>query len=239
MKKVEELQQTPFSFHPIKAYLLRNRLFFLLMATALCLFSMLIYRIRYQSEKKRGEAEKEYKHFTLSHDPASLDKLIALVEKNSFLKQKYDLKISQALVEAKQKDRAYPFFFRSLGWLEQHAPGHAQFARIGLLLEESSWERALAESALLKAEIAALSSEKSALYAFNLIRMAFLCQKLELASEESCCWQELGDRLAADRENKAGRPYLSLERVLSEAFQEKGVHFNEYMAARKEILSLK
>lgn len=122
-----------------------------------------------------------------------------ILKKHPELAKAYEPAIAQNLLIAHQMEEALPYFQKVLKRYSQ--PYYTQFAQTSLTTTQKKWEQALAEAISLKKEL--LKDENfwkegkegshfgSPLFAFNLLRIAFLHQEIEDKSGELKAWEEL------------------------------------------------
>jgi hypothetical protein len=168
-------------------------------------------------------------------DEPLLNKLKGLLDRHPELHAKYDPLIAQRLLT--ENDSALAL--NTLKRIGKEAPYFAQFAHASLLISQGSFSAALEEAQRLKQalEVDDLFWEKqsqavrhgSSLYAFNLLRIAMLEQKVGTADGERLAWEEL--------EKKEGKTYHPEAMfLLEQAFREQDLSLKDYIAYRKAQL---
>lgn len=114
--------------------------------------------------------------------------LEGMFKKRPELKARYDAPIAQKLLSVKSAKSAAPYVERTLE--RTHQPYYSDYARTSLLVGEEKYGEALVEARALKEKLA-LEKESSALFAFNLLRIATLCQELGDRKGELAAWEEM------------------------------------------------
>lgn len=172
----------------------------------------LIYRIasigKDEAEMDFWNAEKEFRIFAnpsdIDADPLvgtdALTKLNAIIDKHPELHAKYDSLIAQTLILRADAGDALPFANRALGRTEaENSPYYLDYAKTTLLIAETRYDDALKSAmsldqqmrdALKQGQAADQRKFGDALFAFNLLRIGVLQNKLGLQKEELKTWQE-------------------------------------------------
>ena len=116
------------------------------------------------------------------------------------------------------------------------APFHADFSKATLLIERGEYQEALEKAVCLKQTLAlqkeglrALQPRQSAIYAHNLLRIAFLQQALKNVYGEKAAWEELESFLEKEKDARACRELLT-------TYSENGVDLRTYIKERKKQL---
>jgi hypothetical protein len=153
---------------------------------------------------KKGRAEGDYVSATAAFTKwekvldqsgdefAQLDKL---VKKHPELHAHYDAPIGQNLLAAISPQEATPFIERTLDRTKQ--PYYSDYARTSLKISEGKYQEALGEAVNLKEEMLSdsayweKSKDNSALFAFNLMRIATISQQLKNDETELEAWSEI------------------------------------------------
>lgn len=117
--------------------------------------------------------------------------------------------------------------------LRKGAPLHATFAEGTLLIEEQNFQRALEISVGLKEQMdrkrEQLLKEGSALYACNLLRIAFLQKQLKNEAGELAAWEEI-------KSLKQEAPSSGVARFLESNFKQQAFSLNEFISQREQSL---
>lgn len=199
---------------------------------------------------KKGRAEGDYVSaataFTkweqvLDQDGDDFAKLEKLVNKHPELHAHYDAPIGQNLLAAICPQEATPYIERTLNRTRQ--PFYSEYAWTSLKICEEKYEEALEEAISLKEKMDADSSfwekskENSALFAFNLMRIATLSQQLNRNQTELEAWEEIKNYGGWGQEEAT--PKL----IGHEGFKQLASHFSvqettllDYIEAREEVL---
>lgn len=164
-------------------------------------------------------AQVEEKVEKWNHSPEeSYEEMKKLVKKGG-LENRYGVQIAQQLVNRGEILEASPWASAPLEALQKEAPFHAAFGETSLLIEQGMVQEALERSVRLKEEMA----KKTLLYAYNLLRIAFLQKELGNGPGEKVAWEELEAFLAESPDGK----------LLYANFKTKGVDLTHYIAERK------
>lgn len=106
----------------------------------------------------------------------ALQSLQTIVSRYPDLQSKYDGPLAQILLAKRKPDQAAPYLERALGrTTEKELPLYAEFANISLAAGEEDLEGAFTRSQKMKDQL----DRNSALYAYNLLRIAMLAKQLE------------------------------------------------------------
>ncbi|MBS0624716.1 MAG: hypothetical protein JSS32_01545 [Verrucomicrobia bacterium] len=156
--------------------------------------------------------------------------LSRVLKKTPELKDKYDARIAQKLIEANLSDKALPYAERVIARLQEESPLHALFVETTLMIEKKAFQEALESAMSLKEKI---GTDDSVLYAHNLLRIAFLQQALENGPGEMAAWRDFEDFL----EWKNGPSESILSQEMIQSYQDRDVDLAHYIAYRKVSLS--
>jgi hypothetical protein len=115
--------------------------------------------------------------------------------------------------------------------LRKESPTHAAFAENSLLIENEQFQKALENAVALKEQLEKASEASSAIYASNLVRIAFLQDKVGNAPGELSAWEEVKTLLETEESSKGAQ-------FLTENFQEQAFSLNNYISQRERILIL-
>ncbi|MCB1072953.1 MAG: hypothetical protein KDK96_07635 [Chlamydiia bacterium] len=153
---------------------------------------------------KKGRAEGDYVSATaaftkweqvLDQNGDDFAKLEKLVKKHPELQSHYDASIAQSLLAAISPQEATPFIERTLRRTQQ--PYYGDYARTSLKISEKRYQEALEESLNLRDKMHSdpsfweKSKNNSALFAFNLMRIATLSHELNHKESELNAWKEI------------------------------------------------
>lgn len=210
-----------------KVVLFKNRYLILLLFSALCLSSILLYRWQGKDKERAHFAEKEYAKFVATGEESSLRKLMALVDKDKNLQLKYDALLSQILLEKGLADDAYFFAIRSLEPLAHLSSFHAEYAHATKSMIRLEFEKALKETVELKSKLlnnSELEDKFSSLYSAVLVRAALLEKKLGHPEKELAAWLEVEKNIH------------SIGKNFQETLGQKGLALEEFISDRKRAL---
>jgi hypothetical protein len=117
----------------------------------------------------------------------SLQKLQTILKKHPELHAKYDGAIAQALLSAQNPTEAAPYAERTLQRTQGETPApYLDYASTTLLIANGKYDEALKAAQSLKS-----NTEYPTLYAFNLLRIAFLNRELKNTQAEKAAWAEV------------------------------------------------
>lgn len=125
------------------------------------------------------------------NDPEKSEKSLATLQSilstHPSLQAKYDGLVGQTLLTQGKLEEAKPYIERTLTRTKSEAsPSDLEYAKTSLLIAEGKYDEALKNAYLLKE-----SAISPTLYAFNLIRIAFLERTLTNPVAEQQAWNEL------------------------------------------------
>lgn len=132
---------------------------------------------------------------------SSLATLQSILSTHPSLQAKYDGLVGQTLLTQGKLEEAKPYIERTLARTQAEAsPSDLEYAKTSLLIAEGHYDEALKNAYLLKER-----DISPTLYAFNLIRIAFLERTLQNPAAEQKAWSELKEmegKMAAHEYNK-------------------------------------
>jgi len=180
-----------------KFFCWKRALFYALLA--LILFCTILIKVKNQ---KRAEAD----YMTASHAFEKWDQMCEerqenfshlqkIMQKHPELYAYYDAKIGQKLLALRNIEDSKPYVYRTLERTKQ--PHYSDYAQTSLKIGEERYEEALKEAIALKESLIKEplfeenDENNSALFAFNLMRIAILCQKSHKDQQELEAWKEL------------------------------------------------
>ncbi|MDJ0651914.1 MAG: hypothetical protein QNJ27_02765 [Simkaniaceae bacterium] len=201
-------------------------------------------------EAKKERAKRDYVAATaaftkweqaLDQGGSSLAKLKKLVEKHPELQAHYDPSIAQSLLANISPQEATPFIERTLQRTKQ--PYYIDYARTSLKIGEKRYQEALEEALSLKDKMASDSSfwekskKNSALFAFNLLRIATLNQQLNHKESELEAWTEIKQYGGWDQQHSPtdSMGHEGFKQLLSH-FSRQETTLLDYIKAREEEL---
>ena len=183
----------------------------------------------------KGRAEKDYIAATntfaewdqaLCVDSKKLEELSGILSNYPELQAAFDGAIGQNLLSAYHPSDATPYIERAISRTAQ--PLYKDFAKTSVTISEGNYEKALEEALALKEQMVG-KKEGSALYAFNLLRIAVLCQELENHDGEKISWNEF--KSLAETPGHRGAQQLAQHLSVQET------SLNDFIGAREEQLS--
>jgi hypothetical protein len=203
-----------------------------------------------KTHARSGRHEKDYvaatKSFTkweevLENRDRELVSLQKIMKSHPELHAHYDALIGQDFLASHSPNEAKPFVERALKRTDQ--PYFSDYAKTSMLIGEKKYEEAFEASNQLKEQMlgddAFWKSEKSsALFAFNLFRIAILSGQLKDSASEKLAWSELkrygGWDGSSSPDPKIGQE--GFEQLLSH-FTVQETSLLDYIAFREEDLS--
>lgn len=125
-------------------------------------------------------------------EASSLATLQTILSARTDLQAKYDGIVGQTLLTQGKTEEAKPYIERTFNRVKQEAsPFDQDFAKTSLLIAEGHLNEALKNAYLLKDKMLEAASPSSTLFAFNLIRIAFLEKAAQNPAAEQKAWSEL------------------------------------------------
>lgn len=163
----------------------------------------------------------------------TLSSISTILDTHPNLKPLFDGEIAEALIVLNEPLKALPFAERNLKRVESFAPKFSQeYAKTSLLIALQKNEEALKKSYALKESLYKAFEEKSAtfqpgLYAFNLIRIAFLERGFQNVENEAKAFSEL-------EAINTGKSEIKLQKLEKERIN---AHFNNETVKLKEFVN--
>lgn len=195
-------------------------------AAILVLALFTIYRF---SSSQTTKAENDYVRAAYNADllqqpniekyQEALADLTFLTENRPELQQAYDGLIAEGYLVENKSDQALPFADRNLSRISPSY--YTDFAKTTLLISQEKYDEALNQSLVLNVHGPLALGEP--LYAFNLIRIAFLQQQLGSREGEMTAWNSLVARAKESPEAQ----------FVIQHFDEKGVSLTNYIQSRQ------
>lgn len=197
---------------------------------ALLLLLLILFSYRFLSSRSH-QAEKDYilaKEAAQSlSDPEKLLTLQSIIGDHKDLQAKYDGLVGQTLLTQGKLQEAKPYIDRTLTRVKNEASLFDQdFAKTSLLITEGKTEEALKNAYLLKEKLLESASPPPTLYAFNLIRIAFLERNLKNSASEQKAWNELKEMASASSPVKITT--FEWNRVMTH-FDDQGASLRDYI----------
>lgn len=211
----------------------------LLTATVSVVAGIVILIVYFQSgpnPTSYASAESIFSQWMASPQDAELyEKMRKALKKVPGLEKKYEAAIAQKLLDGERMDEALDMAHRSLGRIKGDMPFHAAFATNSLLIEQKAYPDALIRAIELKEQmernfdfnVPNPFAGGSLLYAYNLMRIACLQEKLKNASGEKVAWEEF-EAFIHKKEN--------ISDLIVASFSEQKIDLNSYIAERKKSL---
>jgi len=135
-------------------------------------------------------------------EEGSLVRLQELMKKRPELRPRYDHQIGQNLLMLTDIDKASLYITQALERTKR--PYYSDYAKTSLKISNGEYAEALTEARRLKETLLTDGEEThSVLFAFNLMRIATLCQELEDTAGELTTWKEIKRYGGWEREEDA------------------------------------
>ena len=191
-------------FHLIKMGLSRHKS--LIYLGVLCLGILIAFFFKMGERKNRTAADfalatHAFTKWTSTSDQneEEFKTLSSIIKKHPELKPCYEGKIAQNFMISQETNKAKEYGKKVI--LRVNQPYYQEYGQTSLYMGEKKFEKALLKALALKKALledndfwenqGKLKSFGSALFAFNLMRIAFLYQYLDQKQEELKAWQEL------------------------------------------------
>lgn len=161
----------------------------------------------------------------------ALEKLQLLMKRHPDLHTKYDGALAQILLNRGEMESAQEYANLAIArTTAANQPFYTKYAQTSLLIANQQYNRALEEALLLQEQMKTQESlgYSDILFAFNLLRIAFLQQQLDLKTDEVATWQQWKE-FASKSEDPALAQALTL-------FNEGTISLNNYIEAREQLL---
>jgi len=237
--------------HSVGQWVIKNRFYLFLTVVSVIILTVIFFQLApfFGRGKQNGyvSAELVYAHWKESPtNPDLFTRLESYLKRYPELTQKYDGPIAQEFINVGEPAKAYPFAIKNLERVKGDAPYFSDYGATTLLLSKGEYAQALREAQDLKERMVSdpdfqiredsVVPVGSFLYAWNLIRIAFLQMQHQNYSGELDAWNSLEDFLGWD-EGISKHPRVS-EMILRN-FQEKDITLPDYIAYRKRMLLTK
>lgn len=202
-------------------WLLNNkRNSWILLASIVLLTLSLFLILRSSDNYPFISAQKSYQLWVSSNESKHYEDLKKHLKNYSELKQKYQAKVAQILIDKNQQLSDIPN--DCLARLEKELPFYGEFAKNSLLISKQEYSKALENSLTLKEKMESEGKGNQTVYKYNLIRIAFLHQLLNHSTDELLVW---------DQVKQIPKQILPLK--------EGTISLDEYILARKNELKAK
>ena len=197
----------------------------------------LLFSFKFAASRRGSEADFVAAHVAFTTwerdgDEKSFEKLTGLMSKYKELERTYDGKVVQKLIAKGDFEHAFPMASRTLKRSSDLAASYTQFGKTTLLIGKKDYKAALKESEDLKERLLSSEEERgSLLFGFNLLRIAFLHQKLGQREEELLAWKQLKHYAGWDG-NEPALPKEAFDKILSH-YTESQVNLLDYIRYRE------
>src|ERR1700733_2141017 len=177
-----------------------------------------------------------------------LSSLKEIINVHPELHSKYDAEIAQILIARGKPSEDVIFVTNSF----EHSPNlessslnfYKEFSKTTLLIEEGQYEKALQRALALKQDLINKAQEtqetgtrfRNGLFAYNLLRIAFLRQQLNDA-EELATWQEWKQYANGKKIEQSNLIDAQVFRDIATQFEENDISLREYIQFREGKLS--
>lgn len=213
----------------------------------------------FRSANEEFQAFQKLSDYTndLSSQNEALVKLTQILQQHPSLQAKYEGLIAQALIDRNEVVQALPFAestFRRVG--KDNLPLYIDYSEITLLIGQNHYEEAIKKSITLKEKMnKLLASDRSSesqlvgqnlkesfgeyLYAFNLLRIAFLQKHAGTAEQEIQSWKEWKDYMGPIGMLQLGSSFNTKAFfATAQLFNEGNLSLNYYIDERLQTLAL-
>jgi hypothetical protein len=196
---------------------------------------------------KKAQSEKDFIEgatvFTkwnkvLDQNGPELAQLENIMKKHPELCAEYDTLLGQSLIAIIAPKQAMTYVNRALK--RTNPPYYQEYSQTSLKITQGSFEEALQEALSLKEKMLLDQQywerldQSSALYAFNLLRIALLSQKIGNEASELSAWQEIKSyNPSAKKDNKIGQ--LGFKQLFTH-FTVQEITLLDYIKIREEDL---
>lgn len=217
--------------HPYVDLLIQNSRQIGYGALILLLLSIFAYRfLSYKSTQSERDFALAKENIQSLSDPekqeASLLSLQNILYQHPELQAKYDGIIGQILLTQGKALEATPYIERTFARVNKDAsPFDIDFAKNSLLITNGQFNEALKSAYLLKDSLLTAATEPT-LYAFNLIRIAFLEKELQNKPAEQKAWTELKEMASPSHPLKISS--LEHGRIMTH-FDDQGANLTNYL----------
>jgi hypothetical protein len=224
-----------------------------ILAAAILLF-LLFYRffgVGSPSEKDFLIAENDFITFKKSalekpnaeQQQAAFDHLTALLKKYPELHAKYDGPMAQILLEQGKVQEAAPFITNTLQrTLPDNLTYFTQYSRTTMTIENQDYKKALDEAQdltqkLIDSSNASNKKVDEILYAYNLLRIAFLSQQVGDMGREMATWHAFMNTQPKAESNVSIQPVdQGVRDLVIQPFTEGKISLLDYIQQRKKFL---
>jgi hypothetical protein len=180
-------------------------------------------------------ARKSFEAWTLNpRDPTLTKNMKKAIGKVPGLEKAWQGDIVQRLIAEGASQETKEIAPKCIERLREEAPLHAAFAEGTFFIEENHFQRALELSVSLKEQMDRsgdrLVKEHGALYACNLLRIAFLQKQLRNEAGELAAWEEI-------RALKEGAPFSGVSKFWDAHFKQQAFSLNDFISQREQSIA--
>ena len=172
------------------------------------------------------------------HNEEAYQKLRSSLARGRTVFPLYEGKMAQKLIEEKQVSLAFSLGEKIIGRIDKESPFYASYSKTSLCIEREEFALAITEAISLKEKMnkTPIFLEKGGdlLYAYNLLRIAFLTKKREDKAGELLAWEELESYLQ-DEKNKTINTQ-NKQAFLAAFRQDNIIELTDYIFYRKNLL---
>jgi len=214
----------------------------------LILLALILIIFRF-STSRSSQAEKDYlaaqNNFLVfqqdkPESKAALEKLQQILQSAPELHAKYDGRIAQVLLNRGDVQASQGFADRVFKRTQtNHLPSYTDYAQTSLMIAEGKYQEALASSLALKQKMLTEAQEQpekrnseDLLFAFNLLRIAFLEGQIGSAKDEMAAWEEFKKLSTANQSPSSSAAFATVIRH----FEEGQVALKNYIESREKLL---
>ena len=154
---------------------------------------MIAYSTTHYDAKAQSDVQKMFDEWSKKpSDEQLFNQLSKSLAKTAEIRKFMEPEIVQILIGSGQSEKINLQDLSCIQLLQKILPNYAKFANNTLLIEKKSYQKALEESVFLKELIEReQDGKKTALYASNLLRIAFLQKELKNGAGEIAAWEDV------------------------------------------------
>lgn len=233
LMKEEQVSVAPAELgEKIISYFFMNRakVYSYLLGAILVVSAMIAYSNTKFNHKALVDAQVAYEAWVKNPTDEKLySQLIKSLKKDPEFRKTIEPEIVQTLIGCGQIEKIKIDDLFSMQLLKEILPNYARFATTSVLIEQKGYQKALEESVSLKEALEKeVNGKKSALYASNLLRIAFLQKELKNEAGEIAAWEDVKIILASDQGMASEFMKDSFGQLSSKQFD-----LNHYIQARE------
>jgi len=173
-------------------------------------------------------------------DEHLLQKMQQVLKQFPGLERAMEAEIAQTFIAAGMVETAEPLVRNCIDRLKKISPLHADFAETSLMIERKEYQKALEKSVALKEQMERTMDSRvwkgdrirsgSALYACNLLRVAFLQKELKNGPGELAAWEEVKGLIELEGESSAAAQFLQAN------FSQKSYSLLDFISQRERSI---